>query len=256
MTITYKNTPVFYSTKGTGNPLVLLHGFLESHKIWFPFIDKLSSKRQVILIDLPGHGQSGTLSDVHNMELMAEVVREVLDELQIAEVSFAGHSMGGYVSLAFYEKFPSMVKALLLVNSTSEEDSEERKFNRDRAINLVRRNKRSFISMAISNLLTKENNQKFKRELNHLKEEAQKITENSITAALKGMKIRTDRTEILNQFNGQKIIIAGQQDPVMSFTSVQGIAAKTNSIFKIFPDGHLSFLENEADLLEIMLFID
>ncbi|MCF4100500.1 alpha/beta hydrolase [Gillisia sp. M10.2A] len=256
MTITYKNTPVFYSTKGTGNPLVLLHGFLESHKIWLPFTDKLSSERQVILIDLPGHGQSGTLSDVHNMELMAEVVREVLNNIGISEASIAGHSMGGYVSLAFYEKFPTMVKALALINSTSEEDSEERKFNRDRAISLVQKNKRSFVSMAISNLLTKKNDQKFKGELNILKEEGQKLTENSITAALKGMKIRTNKTELLAQFKGQKIIVAGQKDPVMSFNSVKRVAKKTNSTLKTFPDGHLSFIENEADLLEIMLLID
>ncbi|MFO7719364.1 MAG: alpha/beta fold hydrolase, partial [Gillisia sp.] len=106
MILNYENTPIFYSTKGTGNPLVFLHGFLESTKIWEPFIEKLSAKRQVICIDLPGHGKSGNISDIHTMELMADAVHAVLKHLRIEQVSLVGHSMGGYVSLAFLEKFP------------------------------------------------------------------------------------------------------------------------------------------------------
>src|SRR5690606_4982303 len=128
--------------KGTGNPLVLLHGFLESSKIWEPFIPGLSVKRQVICIDLPGHGRSGLLGEVHSMELMADVVKAVLDHLEINSATLLGHSMGGYVSLAFCEKFPNSAAGVVLMNSTPQEDSAEKKLNRDRSVSVVKRNKK------------------------------------------------------------------------------------------------------------------
>jgi len=157
----YKNTPLFYRSVGTGNPLVLLHGFLGSSSIWNPFIEELSRKRQVITIDLPGHGKSGTFGEVHTMEFMAETVHEVLRNLQIAKASFVGHSMGGYVSLAFCKNFPIMTQGIVLLNSTPETDTEEKKNNRDRAIKIVKRNKESYVSMAISNLLNQDNKELF-----------------------------------------------------------------------------------------------
>jgi len=157
MMLKYKNTPLFFSAKGIGNPLVLLHGFLESSNIWKPFVEELSKNRQVIAIDLPGHGLSGNIDDIHTMELMADAVQHILLHLSVDKASFLGHSMGGYVSLAFYEKFPTMTKGLVLLNSTPEADSDEKKKNRERSISLLKRNKKAFVSMAISNLLSEKN---------------------------------------------------------------------------------------------------
>jgi len=166
MILTYKQTELFYTSKGIGNPLVFLHGFLESSKIWEPFIDELSEKRQVICIDLPGHGKSGNLNPVHTMELFADAVHVILQHLKVEKISFVGHSMGGYVSLEFCEKFPILTKSLVLLNSSPAPDSEEKKINRDEAIALVRKNKKAFIKMAVSNLVTKESNLKFENEMN------------------------------------------------------------------------------------------
>jgi pimeloyl-ACP methyl ester carboxylesterase len=98
MILNYNNTKIYYDTKGTGNPLVLLHGFLESSKIWKPFIPSLAAKRQVVTIDLPGHGKSGNLGSIHSMEEIATcIVNTVLKKLKISRATLAGHSMGGYV---------------------------------------------------------------------------------------------------------------------------------------------------------------
>lgn len=256
MKITYKNTQISFTRQGTGNPLVLLHGFLESKEIWRDFAAELSVKRQVICIDLPGHGESGNISEVHSMAEMAETVKSVLDELEIKKASFAGHSMGGYVSLEFQNIFPTMCNSLVLVNSTPQADSEERKANRDRAAALVLKNKRAFVNMAISNLLMPENNKVFKSQIEELKQHALKFSTEGIYAAIKGMKIRTDHTGLFTKFKGQKIVIAGKGDPVMDFNTIKVIAIRCESEFKSLPGGHLAFLEDKNELKETLHFID
>lgn len=252
----YKNTQLFYSSAGTGNPLVLLHGFLESSSIWDPFIEELSEKRQVITIDLPGHGRSGNLEETHSMELMADAVYNILQHLNIKAVTLIGHSMGGYVSLVFCKKFPILCKGIVLLNSTPESDSDERRKIRDRAIKIVRKNKDSYINMAISNLLSEKNRGLFPQELEKLKKEALAFSEEGIIAALKGMKIRTDKTSVLSLYNGPKYIIAGINDPILKFSDAELVADKTNCNFLPLSGGHLSFLENKNELKRLMHFID
>lgn len=256
MTFSYKNTDIFFTAKGTGNPIVFLHGFLESSKIWEPFVEELSKKRQVILIDLPGHGKSGVIEEVHSMELMADAVKEVLIHLEVEQATIVGHSMGGYVSLAFCEKFPSMTRCLLLLNSTPSEDSKERKVNRQRAITVVKKNKKAFVSMAISNLLTPENNKKFKEQISALKAEAIKFPSKGITAALKGMKIRTNRIQALNEFEGPKYVVLGKNDPILDYELTAKAVKQANCKVIFNENGHLSFIENFSQIKEIVHFIE
>lgn len=256
MTIRFRNTPIFYTTIGTGKPLVLLHGFLESSNIWKDFSSGYEGESQLILIDLPGHGQSDCIGEVHPMEEMAAVVHAVLEKLHIKKASFMGHSMGGYVAMAYTEKYPEKVKNLILVNSTPAADSQERKLNRERAVSLVRKNKKAFVSMAISNLLTSENFEKYRSDLEIMKSEGARFPTKGIIAALEGMKIRTDRTEVLREFPGKKSIFAGEEDPILDFGKIKTVAQVTNSNFYSFPGGHLTFLENKEAFLKTVYFIE
>ncbi|WP_369407157.1 alpha/beta fold hydrolase [Seonamhaeicola sediminis] len=127
MILEYKGITIFYTDHGKGSAIVLLHGFLENSNIWKPFIPQLSKKNRVVCIDLLGHGQTECLGYIHSMELMAEVVETVLKHLKIRRSIFVGHSMGGYVALAFAEKNPDNVKGLCLMNSTARSDTQEKK---------------------------------------------------------------------------------------------------------------------------------
>ncbi len=256
MILPFLNTDIYYTAKGTGNPLVLLHGFLESSKIWEPFIEELAKKRQVICIDLPGHGRTGIIEEVHSMELMAQVVKGVLDHLGVYRATIVGHSMGGYVTLAFLEQYPQNTAGLVLMNSTPEEDSAEKRINRDRSVAVVEKNKKAYINTAISGLVTPENNIKFKAELDTLKSEANTFPTQGITAALKGMKIRTNKKQLLKDFNNFKVIISGKNDPIMPYNSAKNIANECNCLFFSMPDGHLSYIENYAEIDKFVHFID
>ena len=156
--IKFKGAKIHFTIQGAGEkvPLVLLHGFLEDSEIWDPIVKELKMQRQVICIDLPGHGKSAGVANIHTMKLMAEVVHEVLKSIDIERFSIAGHSMGGYVSLELLKNFPMIIKSIMLINSTPLEDTVEKREIRERSVKLVGRNKKAYVSMAISNLYSEE----------------------------------------------------------------------------------------------------
>ena len=132
--------------------IVLIHGFLGSSEIWSSFIPELISKYQIITIDLPGHGNSNHYEGKLSMEFIANNVKSILELHSIESAHFLGHSMGGYVSLAFLDLFPEMVKSITLLNSTAREDSEQKKKDRLLAMKVFDLQPKVFIQAAIENL--------------------------------------------------------------------------------------------------------
>lgn len=233
-----------------------MHGFMEDLSIWKDLVKKMEDLRKVVIIDLPGHGKSGGFSPVHTMESMAQAVKKVLEKERIEEISMAGHSMGGYVSLEFLNKFPMMVKSLVLINSTPAADSEEKKMNRDRAIELVTRDQKAFQSMAISNLFEIRHRNEFRKEIENLKSQAYGMKLENVIAALRGMKNRTDHTYLFQQFQGQKMIVAGREDPVLDFNELKYLSSLCGSEFYTLDNGHVSFIEDREKLTKTMYFVD
>lgn len=257
MILKHKGITINYSSAGKGTAIVLLHGFLENKTMWDDFLPKLSEGHQVVTIDLLGHGETGCLGAVHSMEDMAESVQAVLKELKLKKIILIGHSMGGYVALAFAEKYPDELAGLCLMNSTAQADSKEKKINRDRAVEAVHKNKNSFVRIAIPNLFRPKNRTIFSRELKQVKSEALKMSVEGITAALKGMKIRQDRTKLLRTLPCKKMMIIGKRDPVLDYDALMEQVKNTNVNVVEFPDGHMSHIENSAEFLTaIMHFVE
>ena len=251
--IFYKNTAISYSDTGKGTAVVLLHGFLENKKMWDDYIPVLSRKNRVITIDLLGHGDSECLGYVHSMEENAQVVRSVLNHLRIRKAVFVGHSMGGYVALAFADLYPNSTKGLVLLNSTAKADSAERKKNRDRAIVAVKQNYGNFIRMSIANLFSEDNREKLNSEIEKVKKEALKTPLQGIVASLEGMKIRKDRTFILKENSCPKLLILGEKDPVLDFEETKSQIKNSTVKLIAFPDGHMSAIENRDELKLVLL---
>jgi len=253
MILDHKGTPIFYTDKGKGQAIVLLHGFLENSKMWDAFLPELIKKNRVICIDLLGHGQTGCLGYVHSMELMAEAVKAILNHLKIKKSIFIGHSMGGYVALAFAEKNPSAVMGLCLMNSTAEADSKEKKENRDRAIIAVKQNHKTFIRIAINNLFRPKNRILFAENIKQVVTEALQTPLQGIIAALEGMKIRPNRETVLSSVNYKVMMIISKKDPVLDYNTLILQAKKANAKVVEFPDGHMSHVENKDDFLRIVM---
>nr|WP_315147754.1 alpha/beta hydrolase [uncultured Flavobacterium sp.] len=253
--ILYKNTKISYSDTGKGNAIVLLHGFLENQTMWQDLVPALSKKFRVITLDLLGHGESGCLGYVHSMEDNAAVVRTVLSKVGIRKAIFVGHSMGGYVALAYAEMYPDKVKGLVLMNSTSKADSEEKKANRDRAIKAVKKDYTTFIRLSISNLFSEENREKMLDDIEKVKTEALKTPLQGVVASLEGMKIRKDREVLLHLTPYPKMLILGKKDPVLNYEDSLNQIEKTTVKLITFPDGHMSHIENRDELKDVLLGI-
>ena len=251
----FKNTSISYTDQGKGTAIVLLHGFLENKKMWDAFIPEWSKKFRIITIDLLGHGETGCMGYVHSMENNADVVHEVLAELRLRKAILVGHSMGGYVALAFAELYPDVVKGLVLLNSTSRADSEERKTNRDRAIKAVKQSFQNFISLSISNLFSEENRERLSESIENVKKEALKTPLQGIVASLEGMKIRIDREVLLHLTPYPKLLVLGKKDPVLNYEETKEQIEDTLVQLLSFPDGHMSHIENQKALQrELMQF--
>ncbi|KIO52296.1 alpha/beta fold hydrolase [Flavobacterium hibernum] len=251
--ILYKNTKISFTDSGAGSVIVLLHGFLENKKMWLDYVTLFSDKHRIITIDLLGHGKSEPLGYVHSMEENANVVHEVLEHLKIEKATILGHSMGGYVSLAFAELFPESIQKLVLLNSTSREDSAEKKLNRTRAIKAVKQNYVGFVSLAIANLFSENNRTRLADKIENVKIEALKTPLQGIIASLEGMKIRKDRESLLQQNLFPVLLILGKKDPVLNYEdSISQIEDTTGELVS-FEDGHMSHIENKEELKIILL---
>lgn len=244
----YKNIQINYYEEGKGQAVIFLHGFLENAKMWTDYLEHFSAKYRVISIDLLGHGDTGCLGYVHSMEDMADAVHAVITHLKLKRITLIGHSMGGYVSLAFAELYPDYVKNLILVNSTARADSAERVQNRNRAIELIKKNAPMFITMAINNLFADHIRPLHEQEISYTREEALKTSTQGVIAALEGMKTRIDR-EVLLHFAPYSIaFILGKDDPVMPYQETVEQTLGTKASLTTLDGGHMLHIEQKEAL--------
>jgi pimeloyl-ACP methyl ester carboxylesterase len=118
-TILLNGVPVYYRMEGKGQPVVLVHGFSEDGTVWENQVAALKDKCQLIIPDLPGSGRSAINDAQWSMEYFADCIRQVIDQEKIETVSMIGHSMGGYITLAFAEAWPNRLQSFGLFNSTA-----------------------------------------------------------------------------------------------------------------------------------------
>ncbi len=250
--IIFNNKSIHYKREGTGKPIILLHGFLESLDMWDNFTKSLSNKFTVIRIDLPGFGISETISNIHTMELMADTVNSIMDQEQIESAVIVGHSMGGYASLAFADKYPERLKGLCLFHSHAAADTEEAKTNRERTIEIVEQNHIGFISNFIPDLFAPENVQKFEQEVDLLKTSGIKTSKKGVIAALKGMKIRTDKLGLLEKINVPVLFISGKKDKRIPANTIleQALLPHHSEVLLLEDVGHMGYIEAKKETLE------
>lgn len=245
MIVNYKNTPIYLDKHGQGKAVFLIHGFLEERNIWSDFIPKLQEEYLVICPDLFGHGETPAFGELHTMEEMADAIAFIMEELEIESASLIGHSMGGYISMAFLEKYPNRVDRIMLLNSSPKEDSTERLKERDQVMKIVPKHKQIFVKSAVNRLFAEESKDKFEDKLNQRIEAAMEMEENSIIAAVKGMKIRKDREQVLKNYAGTKWIVAGEKDDLIPIESIKDVARNTDSKIIELPGGHMSYIEQQ-----------
>lgn len=199
--INAKHCNIAYSTEGKGNCLLLLHGFCEDSSMWDSFKMPFLKNYRVICPDLPGFGLSEAKEQI-SMEIMAGCINEILEKEGIEKCFFVGHSMGGYVAMAFAEQFPEKLSGLCLFHSHPFADTEDKKENRRKTIEFMKRwGSAPFVRELIPKLFKKE----FARDntdlLSSMIAKAEKYPQTAIVAATNAMIERPDRSEILKNLN-------------------------------------------------------
>ncbi|MDP4210786.1 MAG: alpha/beta hydrolase [Bacteroidota bacterium] len=251
----FKSSTINFTDKGRGKTVVLLHGYLESLEIWNGFADELSRTFRVIAIDLPGHGLSGVVASIHAMDLLAEAVDAVLRHLDIDKAFIIGHSMGGYVALAYLANYKRKVSGLCLFHSTPFADTAEKKSSRDREINIVKRgHAEKLFPLSIPNGFANENLEKLKDETERAIAIARQTPPEGIVAMLEGMKARPDRQILIKETSTPVLFILGEKDNHISFDLMYSVAQRS-SIGEVLPlknSGHMGFIEEPQICLETL----
>jgi len=252
-TVEYQNSFIRYSDIGYGEPVVLLHGYLESLEIWDGFADELAENYRVICVDLPGHGKSGIYAAIDTMAVMADAVKHVLDFLGIGLAVIIGHSMGGYVALAFEDYYPETTIGFGLFHSHALADPEDKKVNRRREIELVKAGKKQqFININVPNAFANDNHEKFADQLERAMQIALATPDEGIIHALEGMKARPDRRDVMKVSTDPVLIIAGRKDNYIPFEVYQQHfeLAPDTEVFVLENSGHMGFIEEKELALE------
>lgn len=252
--MTSRGAKIRYADVGKGRAIVLLHGFLESLEVWFGngFAQELAKNYRVIAIDLPGHGKSECIGYVHRVERMAQIVKDVMDQLNLRRYTIVGHSMGGYVALAFAEKYKEQLTGLCLFHSSALPDSEAKKMDRERAIRIVKKSPQKYTNALIMNLFALANVRYYKNEIQWLKRMAAKTKLQGIVACLEGMKIRKNRENVLRYAAFPVLIIAGNRDNVIPYDTLvaQSQLPVDCRFLGLEKTGHMGFLESKEICLK------
>jgi pimeloyl-ACP methyl ester carboxylesterase len=246
--ITINKKVLTFTDWGKGKTILLLHGYLESLDIWSDFSTELSQYHRVLCFDIPGHGESETLSEKQTMAELATSIRNALNLLQIEKCFLIGHSMGGYLALVFHHLFPEKLSGFCLFHSHPFADSDEKRNNRLREMELIRDGKKNLIaSVNIPNTYATENVDAFKTEIEKAKNIVSQTPDEGIIANLNAMITRPDLSESLTCSKLPFLFIAGKKDNLIDFrNTVPKIKLPENSELVVLENsGHMGFIEEK-----------
>jgi len=255
MIFSFRGGEINYSDSGKGNTIVLLHGYLESSEVWNGFETRLAEFFRVVSIDLPGHGLSSVYGEVHTMEFMATAVKEIIDSLNIKKVFLTGHSLGGYVALAFLELYPGNLSGYCLFHSQPFADPPAVIEKRRREIAVVKAGKKDLMYPDnIERMFAPLNLKNFSLALERSKNIASRLPGEGIIAMLNGMIIRPSRLTFMEEGRVPCLWILGSMD---NYIPCDFIKAKVKlppnaELVVLEKSGHLGFVEEEDKSVAVL----
>lgn len=271
---------VHYKIYGKGEPVVLLHGFGEESSIWNRQVEVLQNHCQLIVPDLPGtgssrwnevNGQSSIVNEEQHtgspftidhsrltpsIDSLADSIQHLLLQENIQSCYLLGHSMGGYITLAFAERYPSMLKGFGLIHSTAFADSEEKKKNRQRGIDLMEQyGGFSFLKTTIPNLFGEAFKKTNPEAVEQLIEQSADFSTPALQAYYHAMMTRPDRTHVLKSNPLPVLFVLGTEDIAAPLNDVlqQTHLPLISYIHILDGVGHMGMWESTERLNELLI---
>ncbi|MBI5951510.1 MAG: alpha/beta hydrolase [Chloroflexi bacterium] len=251
--IQVNNISLAYEKWGSGAPLMLIHGYPLDHTIWNDVANLLKDDFTLILPDLRGFGQSTTVETAYTMSDMADDLAGLLDHLGIEKTAIAGHSMGGYVALAFAKKYPQRVSGLGLVASQAAADKPEGKAGRYQTAAEVANKGAGVVAKGMTPKLSADAKvQEFVRPL------MERQTPSAVIGALKAMAERENLLSHLSSASFPVVIIHGDADILIPIDRAREMknALPSAQLVELQGIGHMPMMEaagKTADGLRLLV---
>ncbi len=229
-----------YERRGRGTPFVLLHGYPLDHSIWQPLVERMKKHSELILPDLRGFGESGAVAGEYSLADMANDVAGLLDVLNLDKVFLAGHSMGGYIALAFARAYPGRLLGLGLVASQAAADSPEARQRRYDTIEQVRMQGVGVVADSMPARLTADPQLQAALRNIVLRQRVE-----GIVAALQALAARPDSTPVLPSLDFPVVIVHGLADALIPIERAREVLASVphGRLVEVEKAGHMPMME-------------
>ncbi|EMR02281.1 alpha/beta fold hydrolase [Cesiribacter andamanensis] len=238
-----------------GIPLVLLHGFCETHQVWAHYLSPLGKKYRVLCPDLPGFGKSSSLPAGFSLSDVADRLAGWLEQLGIGKAVLVGHSLGGYVALAMLERHPSLVAGIGLFNSTAYADSAEKKRSRTHVIDFVEKHGvETFATSFVPQLFHPTNRPYLQGRIQQVVADAATTPEYTLIGYTRAMQQRPNRLRVLEAFSGPILYVIGEHDSAVPLedSKQQLLQLADYQAYILEETGHMGMFEQEERCLEIL----
>ncbi len=250
----FEGKTIFCQIIGEGKPVMLVHGFGEDAEVWKYQAGNLKDKCRLIIPDLPGSGKS-ELADTMSIERMAEVLHHIIQEEDIETCTMIGHSMGGYITLAYAEKYPDRLSAFGLFHSTAYADSEEKKTTRRKGIEFINDHGAfAFLKTITPNLFSPVTKEETPELIEKQISSLSNFSVEALVSYYQAMIQRPDRTEVLKQSAVPVLFIIGKYDTAVSPADSlkQSHLPGISYIHLLNRSGHMGMLEEPQQSNQIL----
>ena len=246
---------IFFSERGNGLPVVFLHGYCETNYIWREFEKNLSRRNHVISIDLPGFGKSPRLNYAFSLKDVAAEIKQVLDEKRLSNYVMVGHSLGGYVTLAFAKQFSYVLKGIGLFHSNIFADPPDKKENRTKLIEFIKKNGiNPFIKTFIPSLFFERNLGNFDEIIEELSNLALKTSPETIIEYARAMRDRESSVDFIKRYKKPVMFITGDKDKSIPFkkSMEQSVLPYNSHMLKLHDVAHMGMFEKPDETLRFV----
>ena len=239
----------FDTGKNLQPTLLLIHGFGEDHCIWKAQIDYLSQFYRIIAPNLPGvHCRPLTIHHSHQpqINLYVEVLHELMHHLHIEQYYVMGHSMGGYIGLAFADYSTNHVMGLGLIHSTTYADSDAKKASRMKVAEFLEEHGTlKYLETATANLFSNPFKEIHSDQIQTVIDSASDISKEAMMQFVFAMRNRRAFTHMLSQKRIPVWMIAGKEDIAVPFEDSQAQIEllPPKNVLILEQVGHMGMLE-------------
>ena len=247
---------IFYNDTGEGLPVVFLHGFCETSDIWSGIQHQISRKFRVITLDLPGFGASPLPDYPFSLSDIATEIKHFLDSINVNKYILIGHSLGGYIALAFSRVYGQDLLGLGLFHSSVFPDDEEKKMSRTKLMEFIDKNGvRTFIRTFIPSLFYRGNLDRLHDVIRNLKKSVEMTRAESVIQYARAMRDRKGSEDFLMDFSKPVMFIVGEEDESVPLekSMAQAILPKNSHMLRLPDTAHMGMYERPQETAQFIM---